>query len=340
MDSIRQDSPNRGSSFFRLLLTLVAAIALVGQSAFIQPARAVQDQTEQPKSFWQAYMDGWQQLRNDQPDSAFTNFERALELKPNHTLTMVQLTRLLLKLERFDEAESMSQMALASDSASAPAHFVRGRVLQSTDRNEKAVEAYRKSIELRENNPYAYNNLGLIQIGEWQYEDAVSLLETAVEQKDDVVYFYNNLGIAYEGTHRFEKSRQAFEAAIELDPDYSKAITSLIRVKGLIGEAAIVESDTERPVTEPGQSTDETVKPGKPVDVVESSTKEEKITPGFKGSSSEKRDQTFVALRRRSNNDNDRDGTGAAVKFAGVLVLTIILAIAFFVRNNRRSELI
>ena len=107
-----------------------------------------------------------------------------------------------------------------------------------------------------------------------------------------------------------------------------------------MGEAVTVESDTERPVTEPGQSTDETVKPGKPVDEVESSTKEEKITPGFKGSSSEKLDQTFVALRRRSNNDNDRDGTGAAVKFAGVLVLTIILAIAFFVRNNRRSELI
>ncbi len=69
---------------------------------------------------------------------------------------------LLLRLEKFSDAEAALQESLRYDSGFAQAHYHLGRVLEKENRPSEAVEEYRKAIALDTNSAEPCYSLGLL----------------------------------------------------------------------------------------------------------------------------------------------------------------------------------
>ncbi len=211
-----------------------------------QEKKPEREKEESPKTTWQLYLQGVQQLQQGDAEEAVASFEEVLQADPDHLKSKLNLTRGYLLLEQFEDADTTINEAVTIDSTDAEIHLVRGRVMESIGEREDAISAYKKSIDLNpDNNPYAFNNLGLIYILGKKHEEALPFLEKAVEQKDDVKFFYNNLGLAYEATRDFTKAKEAFQTALEIDPDHDKSATNLVRIKTLLGEKITPEPEVK-----------------------------------------------------------------------------------------------
>jgi len=97
----------------------------------------------------------------------------------------------------------------------------------SQGRDEDAVTAYKKGIELDPNFPMAYNNLGLAYRALGKNQEAISAHKKAIELKPDYFSGYNNLGVAYNTVNQHKEAMAAYKKAIELKPDYADAYNNL-----------------------------------------------------------------------------------------------------------------
>jgi tetratricopeptide (TPR) repeat protein len=62
-------------------------------------------------------------------------------------------------------------------------------------RTEKAIEMYKKAIEVNPQYSYAYNNLGNIYKNSGEYEEAIKCYENAVEHRSNYTLCFANLGV-------------------------------------------------------------------------------------------------------------------------------------------------
>lgn len=300
------------------------------------PEQSETEEKTSPQNVWSVYGEGLQQLRDGNPEAAVSSFKDALTIDPQHVKSLVNLTRAYLQMQRFEDAETAINRAVAIDSTDAAIFRVQGRVLQSTGSNEEAITAYRKSIDLKpENNPYAYNNLGLIYVLSDQHEDAVPLLEKAVQQKDDVDFFYNNLGMAYEGAGDFQRAKIAFERALEINPDYDKAAENLLRIKHLLGEDMSRETQDKNDSKTVAVISENDDAPSLPESITaqkEIAATTVKNTPVTKTQPVRRFSNTN--RRRSSHRENNTVLTPATVGIA-FLCMSLILATLIFLRNRR-----
>jgi len=86
--------------------------------------------------------------------------------------------------------------------------------------------------ELNGDNPYLYNNLGLLLLEEGRYDEAVEYLGDAVALEPNEAYIYNNYGLALLNTGAEDDAVEAFETALEIDPGFTRAENNLNRIQG------------------------------------------------------------------------------------------------------------
>lgn len=82
----------------------------------------------------------------------------------------------------------------------------------------KAIQSYKKVIELDPGYVEAYNNLGIIYQDIGDFDKASELYQKAIEINPQYEKAYNNLGILYLITNRYDESLSAFQNAIEINP--------------------------------------------------------------------------------------------------------------------------
>ncbi len=292
------------------------------------------EKEESPKTTWQLYLQGVQQLQQGDAEEAVASFEEVLQADPDHLKSKLNLTRGYLLLEQFEDADTTINEAVTIDSTDAEIHLVRGRVMESIGEREEAISSYKKSIELDpDNNPYAYNNLGLIYILEKKQVEALPFLEKAVEQKDDVKFFYNNLGLAYEASSDFTKAKEAFQTALEIDPGHDKSATNLVRIKTLLGEKITPEPEVKHEsISE--DSREESHSPVEERFLKESSGNS---NPNKLGSPSAAKPK--VSRREYQTQWSQKEEKGRFVKplTAGIAVLGIVVVLAgLLVMRNKR----
>ena len=107
------------------------------------------------------------------------------------------------------QAESYFQNGLALEEAGAPI--------------EKAIEAYRKAIELNPGAAGALVNLGTIYYRQRKYEDAESQYLKAVQVDANYPLAHYNLGNLYDEQGDLTHAEQHYTAALELNPNYADA---------------------------------------------------------------------------------------------------------------------
>lgn len=83
------------------------------------------------------------------------------------------------KMARLDQAESLYFEVLASVPNYAPAWFRLGNIYTRTGRNEAAIAAYQRCLELEPSNQKAMYNMSLVRL-----KQSTQVLSTAVRQGD------------------------------------------------------------------------------------------------------------------------------------------------------------
>jgi Flp pilus assembly protein TadD len=186
-----------------------------------------------PDNVWGHYMIGLAALKASIPDEAETAFHAALELNHNHLKSMINLSRVLLQTERYEEALAHLDVVVDIDPVSDDGYRLRGLAYLGLGRDEDAIDSFREAITVNEHDAWSMNNMGLVLIRQGSFEEALPPLARATELRDDVAVFHNNLGVALERTGHFVAAATAYGAALDLDGGYEKAAVSLARVSEL-----------------------------------------------------------------------------------------------------------
>ena len=128
---------------------------------------------------------------------------------------------------------------------SAYTEFYRGLTYQYTDKYDKAIEQYDKSIELNPNYAEAYNNRGVAKDSLGEHKDAITDYNQAIRLKPDYAEAYNNRGNAKDCLGQHVDAINDYNQAIRLNPDYAEAYNNRGVTKNGLGqhEKAIEDYD-------------------------------------------------------------------------------------------------
>ena len=192
---------------------------------------------------WGFYMLGLSQWKAGDADVAEESFLAALELKPDHQKSLVNFGRVLIELDRSQEAQEQIEIALAVNPENNSARRVLGRIQHNAGQLEASAETYRVVLRTKQDDVWALNNLGLIRIEQERFADAVAPLAKAASLKSDVACIQNNLGVALERTRQYTLAGEAFASALSADADYEKAEISLARLENLTEAEDMVPVD-------------------------------------------------------------------------------------------------
>ncbi len=135
-------------------------------------------------------------------------------------------------LFNFDTAELGSlrsfEPKLAPDRANAErqaeTYFQQGLALEETGAPiEKAIEAYRKAVELNPGAAGALVNLGTIYYRQRRYDEAERQYQKAIEVDANYPLAHYNLGNLYDEQGDFTRAEQHYTTALHLNPNYADA---------------------------------------------------------------------------------------------------------------------
>ena len=186
--------------------------------------------TRRPRNPWGHYMLGLSAWKAGQLPRARESFERAIELDPSHTKSLLNLARVLLELNEPREASNRVVAALDLDSTSAETHRLMGRVQTALGEKDAAIESYRAALVIDAHDVWAMNNMGLLLIQLGRFEEALPPLARAVQLDSTIAVVRNNFGMALERTGHFVAASESYRAAVSIDPGYAKASASLARI--------------------------------------------------------------------------------------------------------------
>lgn len=124
-------------------------------------------------------------------ENAQKQFKQAVVQRPNYALAHYNLARLYLDQKMYNEAEAEFQQAIKQQSNFPEAYLDLGNLylirstLMGTGEFNKAVEVYRKAIELRKNDyPLAHENLAIVLTKLGRVKEALAEYRIAFEQND------------------------------------------------------------------------------------------------------------------------------------------------------------
>lgn len=186
---------------------------------------------EEGEESWQIYyFAGLSYNFIGQSETAIPYFKNAYELRSSDYRTVVNYSRALYRTDSYDLAyEVISNYK--GDILDTQYHNLLGLIYMAEEDIEAAESAYLEAIEYG-NNPYVYNNLGLLLLEEGRYQESLEYLAEAVDLEPGEAYIYNNYGLALLNTGDEEEAVRAFEKALEIDPGYRKAENNLNRIQG------------------------------------------------------------------------------------------------------------
>lgn len=119
------------------------------------------------------------------------------------------------------EAEVANILALFPKSASLL--NLLGAIHKSSGQLPRAIEAYKKAVEVNPNYSEAYNNLALVYMDCNDAEKAVESIKKALEVAPHQAEAIYNLGNIYFKTGKYEMAAQAYHSVLRLRPDFANA---------------------------------------------------------------------------------------------------------------------
>ena len=154
---------------------------------------------------------------------AVTACDRAVALKPDYANAYFQRARCLARLSRFEEAAASYEKALALNPRDPVAKYMLGVSYAALGKSDDALAAYDSAIALKPDFVEALVNRGSILLDIGRNNDALADFDRALSINDKIVQVHANRGVALSNLGFFEAADASFSAAIALDPGCAAA---------------------------------------------------------------------------------------------------------------------
>lgn len=159
-------------------------------------------------------------------------YRRAIELRPEFAAAHLGLARALMDQNNYKAALAEINAAREARTAYPEASAVEGRILRELAFEDRAIEAFRRSIkEARGFQPEAHTGLARVLEEQGQMEEAISEYRTAINQlSDSEPVLYQLLGALYEKQGKYKEAVAAYEKYLQLAPEgtYASALRSIL----------------------------------------------------------------------------------------------------------------
>jgi tetratricopeptide (TPR) repeat protein len=163
------------------------------------------------------------------------NKEREAQIAKNKALNdSFQAGKAAMEAKQYDaaidgfkkasEMEGGNQPVIWANLADAYSNAAKEKPTEAATLRQSAIDAYKKAIELKPDDPSLYNNYALVLGYQKQIPDAQAALEKAAQlDPPGAGRYYYNLGAVLVNTGQNDPAGVAFKKAIDADPNYADA---------------------------------------------------------------------------------------------------------------------
>jgi len=120
------------------------------------------------------------------------------------------------------------------------AYLYLGNLYNTVNEPDRAIAAYKKSLQYQPNNAPVYNNLGNFYIKQGDTERAFDCYRRAAEIRPSYALAYFNMALIYEHQSRIDKAIEYFRKTVKVKPDFAEAynrLAAIFRKRGDIKQA-------------------------------------------------------------------------------------------------------
>jgi tetratricopeptide (TPR) repeat protein len=218
--------------FGMIVVSLVLSPALKGACADTQQGKIpVSTSSEKAKNDFLQGRDFAEKLRIG---DSLTYFEKAVQADPNFATAYLNLALARPSAKGFFE-DLKKAVALSNKTSEGERLWILGVEAGANGLPAKQGEYYQKLVASFPNDERAHNLLGGYYLGLQQYEKAVQEFRRAVEINPNFTPAYNLLGYAYRFLAKYDESEKAFKKYIELIPDDPNPLDSYAELLLKIG---------------------------------------------------------------------------------------------------------
>ncbi len=184
-------------------------------------------------------------IKSENVENAITLFKRALEKDPAFAAADAGLGEAYWRKYQLthdnhwvDAATEICRTAASGDATLASAHTCLGRVFAGTGSYEKALQEYRRAIELEPTSDTAHGGLANTYEQLGRLDDAEKTYRQAIAERPEYWAVYNRLGLFYQHHGRYEDAAAMYSQVVSLAPDSFTGYYNLGGVRILQGKYA------------------------------------------------------------------------------------------------------
>jgi tetratricopeptide (TPR) repeat protein len=179
-------------------------------------------------------------LHLQQPDRAYQEFARTVELQPEHYTARIAMANLLIQHRDFPLAQEQADVLLQRRINDPAVHAMASSLLAAQDKIPGAIAEMQKTVALDPGRWEPYLSLALLRLRSNELYAAEENLKKVIALNPKAMQAHLVLGTYYQSHNRMSEAEQQFRSAIALDPstlDPREALARLYLSEGKRTEA-------------------------------------------------------------------------------------------------------
>ena len=165
--------------------------------------------------------------REGRADEAVLDFQKALQVSPDHPIALVNLGNAYRQLKRWQDAQKVLQQAVSISPDDPEANYSLGMVYAQLNDSDLAYQYLQSALKLRPAYPEALNNLGILYLRTGRRDDAVASFEQCLRAAPKFDQAYLNLARVYALEGNPEKARTVLRQLLQERPGHEQAQRAL-----------------------------------------------------------------------------------------------------------------
>jgi len=146
----------------------------------------------------------------------------ALDLFPERLSTLTNLSAILIKLGKLENAHELLSKAINLYPNDDAIYLNFGNLYAKNKNWYKSLDSYDRAIEINPDYAEAYSNRGIALQELNHIEEAISNYDKAIEINPDYAEAYSNRGNALQALKRTEEAISNYDRALEIKPEYAE----------------------------------------------------------------------------------------------------------------------